>query len=118
MEGDSLTYDCALAAGLLICEGFVPGSGKPDDDALGQIVLIIMEAMGELGRRQGSMVPPPPHLHLNDGGKVRAHRAEGFRFFCPKCFRHCKGKAALMDRRCRCRTCGSALLPPDMTGRN
>jgi hypothetical protein len=53
MEGDSLKYDCAYAAGMLIYERFLPEPHKPDALILGQLVFIVNEAINEFERRQG-----------------------------------------------------------------
>jgi hypothetical protein len=117
MDGESLRYDAALAAGLLIYERFVPEPDKPDALILGQIVFIIIEAMEELERRQESAAMPQNRMHMDDGGAPERWPEELW-FFCATCLRQFKVKAAHEDKRCLCPGCGAAMRTPDVTARN
>jgi hypothetical protein len=118
MEGDSLKYDCAFAAGMLIYQGFVPEPDQPDALILGQLVFIILEAINEHERRQGGIVVPPKRLHADGGCNLQEEAAEELRFFCPRCFRKFTVCAVDKDRICLCPGCGKAMRTPDATGRN
>ena len=118
MEGDSLKYDCAYAAGMLIYERFLPEPAKPDALILGQLVFIILEAINEHERRQGGIAAAPNRLHADGGCNIKEEAAEELRSFCPNCFRKFTVCAVHKDRICPCPGCGKAMRTPDATGRN
>jgi hypothetical protein len=118
MNGESLRYECALAAGRSIYGQFLPEPDKPDALIFGQIVFIVIEAMVELERRQGQMGMPRNRMNLEDGGEPEEQRPEEWRFFCPKCFQGFKVNAASEHRQCRCPICGAWMRTPDTKARN
>jgi hypothetical protein len=118
MEGDSLKYDCAYAAGMLIYDRFLPEPDKPDALILGQLVFIVIEAINEFERRQGGIAISPNRLQADGGAGCEEQSPGLLRFFCPKCLRKFAVDAAHSNRRCLCPGCGKASITPGAKERN
>lgn len=118
MEGESLKYDCAFAAGMLIYERFLPEPDKPDALILGQLVFIILEAINEHERRQEKMAGPPNRTQADGGAGFEVEAREQVKFFCPKCLRKFAVDAAHSNRRCLCPCCGKASITTGAKERN